>query len=85
MQWGLYWMERSPEEKREFIELFANHVKGTYMRRTGPRFGKEIISLNEEQSNDNYAIVQVGLIKRTRRKSISGFSFNQKKWRMADL
>ncbi len=84
---GMYWMECSPEEKREFIELFANHVKGAYMRRTGPRFGEKIISLNEEQSNDNYAIVQVGLIKRTEEKVSAEFRLIKKdvEWRICDV
>ena len=66
---GRYWRECSSEEKREFIELFAENIKGSYMRTHGPRFGeKEIISLDEEQNN-GYARVQVDLIKKTEKVS----------------
>ena len=83
---GKYWRERSPDEKREFIELFANNIKGSYMRRTGSRFGEKIISLNEEQNND-YARVQVDLIKRTEEKVSANFRLIRKngKWRICDV
>ena len=86
MAMGKYWRERSPDEKREFIELFANNIKGSFMRKTGPRFGKEIISLNEEQNND-YARVQIGLIKRTVEKVSAGFCLirTDEEWRIYDV
>ncbi len=86
MAMGKYWSERSSEEKREFIELFANNIKGSYMRKTGPRFGEEIISLNEEQNND-YARVQVSLIKRTEGEVSANFRLIRKneEWRICDV
>jgi len=56
--------ERSSEEKKEFIELFVNNVKGTCMRKTGPRFGEKIISLSEKQ-NSRYARVHIVLYRKT--------------------
>ena len=83
---GKYWRERSPDEKREFIEVFANNIKGAYMRRTGSRFGEKIISLNEEQNND-YARVQALLIKRTVGKVSADFRLirKDKEWRICDV
>jgi phospholipid transport system substrate-binding protein len=83
---GKYWRKRSSEERREFVELFANNIKGAYMRRIGPRFGEKIISLNEEQNND-YARVQVGLIKRTEGKVSADFRLIRKngEWRICDV
>jgi phospholipid transport system substrate-binding protein len=83
---GKYWRERSPDEKREFIELFANNIKGAYMRRTGSRFGEKIISLNEEQNND-YARVQALLIKRTVGEISADFRLirKDKEWRICDV
>jgi len=83
---GKYWRERSPQEKREFIELFANNIKGAYMRRTDSRFGEKIISLNEEQNND-YARVQALLIKRTVGKVSADFRLirKDKEWRICDV
>lgn len=84
---GKYWKERSPEEKREFIELFAKNIEGTYVRTNGPRFGeKKIISLVEEQYN-GFARVQVDLIKRTEEKVSVEFCLIRKdeEWRVYDV
>ncbi len=84
---GKYWRERSSEEKREFIELFAKNIKGSYMRTQGPRFGeKEIISLGEKQDN-GYARVQVDLVKRTEETVSANFCLVRKngEWRICDV
>jgi phospholipid transport system substrate-binding protein len=84
---GRYWGERSSEEKREFIELFAKNIQGSYMRTHGPRFGeKEIISLDEEQNN-GYARVQVDLVKRTEETVTAKFCLVRKngEWRICDV
>jgi phospholipid transport system substrate-binding protein len=81
-----YWRERSPQEKREFIDLFAKNIKGAYVRKTGPRFGEKIISLSEEQDN-GYARVRVDLIKRTVEKVSADFRLIRKdeEWRICDV
>ena len=83
---GQYWRERSSDEKKEFIELFANNIKGAYMRKTGSRFGEIIISLSEEQDN-GYARVHVVLIKRTVEKVSAGFRLIRKdeEWKIYDV
>ena len=83
---GKYWKDRSPEEKKEFIGLFVNNVKGACMRKTGPRFGEEIISLSEKQNN-RYAKVHIGLIKRTVEEVSADFRLIKKdgKWQIYDL
>ncbi len=83
---GKYWKERSPEEKKEFIELFINNVKGTCMRKTGPRFGEKIISLSEKQ-NSRYARVHIDLLKRQVEEVSADFRLIKKdgKWQIYDL
>lgn len=83
---GKYWRERSPNEKREFIKLFTKNIKNAYMRKTGPRFGEKIISLNEEQDN-GYVRVHVDLIKRTEEKVSVDFRLDRKdgEWRIFDV
>ena len=61
---GKYWKKRSPEEKREFVELFTKNLKKAYIRKTYSSFGKNIISLREERNN-KYAKVQTELITKT--------------------
>ncbi len=83
---GKHWKERSPEEKKEFIELYVSNVKGTLMRKTGPRFGEKIISLSEKQKNGR-AKVHIGLLKRTVEEVSADFRLIKKdgKWQIYDL
>ena len=83
---GKYWRERSHEEKREFVELFTNNIKSTYIRKTGPRFGEKIFSLSEVQDN-GYARVQVEFIKKTEDKKSADFFLLRKnlEWRIYDV
>ncbi len=83
---GKYWRERSYEEKNEFVKLFANNIKSTYIRKTGPRFGEKIFSLSEVQDN-GYARVQVDFIKRTEEKVSADFRLIRREveWRICDV
>jgi phospholipid transport system substrate-binding protein len=83
---GKYWKERSSEEKEEFVGLFVNNVKSACMRRTGPRFGEEIISLSEKQ-NKRYARVHIVLLKRTVEEVSADFRLIKEdgKWQIYDL
>lgn len=83
---GKYWKERSSEEKEEFVGLFVGNIKGACMRRTGPRFGEEIISLSEKQNN-RYARVHIDLIRRTVEEVSADFRLIKKdgKWLICDL
>ena len=83
---GKYWKERSHEEKREFIELFAKNIKDSYIRKTGPRFGEKIFSLSEVQDN-GYVRVHVDLIKRTEGKVSADFRLIRKEeeWQICNV
>lgn len=56
------------------------------LKKTGPRFGKKIISLREKQG-DKYAKVQVELIKRTEDEMSADFRLLRKngEWRIFDV
>ena len=83
---GKYWSERSHEEKREFVELFAKNIKNAYIRKTGPRFGEKILSMSEVQDN-GCARVRIELIKRTEEKVSAVFCLikNEVDWQICDV
>ncbi len=83
---GKYWRKRSPEEKREFVELFTKTLRGAYTRNTTSRFGDKIISLREKQFN-KYAKVQAELITKIGKEKTAVFSLLQKngKWKIYDV
>jgi len=83
---GNHWEKRSNEEKREFIEIFTNYLRGAYARKSSHRFGEKIISLKEKQGHER-ARVQVDLIKRTEGQVLADFFLNRKsgKWQIYDV
>lgn len=83
---GKYWKERSSEEREEFVGLFVENVKVACMRKTGPRFGEEIISVSEKQNN-RYARVHIGLLKRQVEEVSADFRLIKEdgKWQIYDL
>ncbi len=82
---GKYWRKCSPEEKREFVELFTKTLKGAYTRKTSSRFG-EIISLRKVQDN-KYAKVQAELVtKRGKgRSAVFHLLKENRKWKIYDV
>ncbi|MFQ5715150.1 MAG: ABC transporter substrate-binding protein [Candidatus Scalinduaceae bacterium] len=83
---GKYWRKRSPEEKREFVELFTNTLKGAYARNASSCFGDKIISLREKQFN-KYAKVQAELITKIGKEKTAIFRLLKKngKWKIYDI
>jgi phospholipid transport system substrate-binding protein len=81
-----HWEKRSPDEKKEFVELFTNNIKAAYIRKSGSRFGEKIISLMEKQG-DKFAKVQVELINKTEGKMSADFFLLRKnlEWRIYDV
>lgn len=81
-----HWKGRSPDEKKEFVELFTGNLKSAYIKKTGSRFGEEIISLRERQKN-KYAKVKVKLIKRTKGKMSADFLLIRRngEWKICDV
>jgi phospholipid transport system substrate-binding protein len=83
---GKYWKKLLHEEKSEFVELFTNYLKSSYIRRTNPLFGKEIISLRKKQFN-KYARVQAELLTKAEKEiSTDFYLLNENgEWKIYDL
>ncbi|MBI2471068.1 MAG: ABC transporter substrate-binding protein [Planctomycetes bacterium] len=58
---GQYWKSRTPEEKKEFVELFTIIMKDAYIGKTDTYSGEKIVCIGERQDK-NYATVQTKLI-----------------------
>lgn len=46
---GYHWRKRTPQEKEEFVEIFANHLKNTYLSKSDTYSGEKIEYLREDQ------------------------------------
>lgn len=58
---GQHWKSRTPEEKKEFVELFTNIMKDAYIGKTDTYSGEKVVIVSEKQDK-NYATVQTKII-----------------------
>ncbi len=58
---GQHWKGRTPEEKKEFVELFTTILKDAYIGKTDTYSGEKIVFISEKQDK-NYAIVRTKLV-----------------------
>jgi phospholipid transport system substrate-binding protein len=61
---GRYWKERTPEERKEYVELFTELIKNTYLKNTDTYSGEKVVLLKETQ-DEGYYKVQTTFITRT--------------------
>lgn len=56
------WKKRTPQEKTEFVELFTNILKDSYIGKTDTYTGEKIVLIREKQDEKDYASVQTKII-----------------------
>ena len=83
---GQHWKKRTSEEKKEFVELFTNILKDSYIGNTDTYSGEKIVLLGEKQE-DNYANVQTKLITNKGTEVLVDYRLlsNQGKWKIYDV
>ncbi|OHC04653.1 MAG: organic solvent tolerance ABC transporter substrate-binding protein [Planctomycetes bacterium RIFCSPHIGHO2_12_39_6] len=58
---GLHWKSRTPEGKKEFVELFTSIIKDAYIGKTDTYSGEKVVIISEKQDK-KYATVQTKII-----------------------
>jgi phospholipid transport system substrate-binding protein len=58
---GVYWRDRTPEQKREFTSLFTDLIESAYMAKIESYSGEEIRYLGDS-TEDGYGTVKVRII-----------------------
>ena len=83
---GEYWEKCRFEEKCEFVELFTDHLKHSYVNKANSLFGKKIISLKEKQFN-KFAKVQTILLTTSGKEVSTDFYLLREngEWKICDL
>ncbi len=83
---GKYWRKRSPEEKKEFVGIFTETLKDTYIGETDSYSGEKVIYLREKQDN-KYSKVQTKFITKTGKEASVVFRLlnNGGKWKIYDV
>jgi len=56
-----HWAQRTPEEKKEFIDLFGKLLERTYMERVGDYSGEKVLYAGE-RVEEEYAVVDVEIL-----------------------
>jgi|SRR3972149_6093332 len=83
---GQHWKKRSPEEKKEFVELFTNILKDAYIGKTDTYNGEKVVLLREKQDSD-YAVVQTKFITKNGTEIAVDYSMlnNSGEWKIYDV
>ncbi|GJQ22403.1 organic solvent tolerance ABC transporter substrate-binding protein [Candidatus Brocadia sapporoensis] len=84
---GQYWKKRSPEEKKEFVELFTIILKDAYIGKTDTYSGEKIVFVKEKQDEKDYASVQTKIITNTGSVVLVEYRMqsNSGKWKIYDV
>lgn len=84
---GQHWKKRTPEEKKEFVELFTNILKDAYIGKTDTYSGEKIVFLREKQDGGKYATVQTKIITNTGTEILVDYRMlnNDGKWTIYDV
>jgi phospholipid transport system substrate-binding protein len=83
---GRHWRKRSPEEKKEFVDLFSYILQDSYIGKVDAYSDEEIVFLGEKKDSD-YAIVQTKVITKTGTEIPVDYRLYNKqgKWRVYDV
>ena len=83
---GRHWRERSPEEKKEFVDLFSYILQDSYIGKIDAYTGEEVVYVGEKQDSP-YATVQTKIITKTGTEIIIDYRLldEQGKWRVYDV
>ncbi|MFN3531556.1 MAG: phospholipid-binding protein MlaC [Candidatus Brocadia sp.] len=84
---GQHWKKRTPQEKKEFVELFTNILKDAYIGKTDTYSGEKIVFLKEKQDDNKYATVQTKIITTTGTEVLVDYRMlnNDGKWTIYDV
>lgn len=83
---GQHWKKRSPEEKKEFVELFTVILKDSYIGKTDTYSGEKIVYITEKQAN-KYSTVQTKFVTKNNTEILIDYRLinNQGKWKIYDV
>ena len=84
---GLYWKERSPEEKREFTALLKDLLINTYLDKIIDNYSGESILYDKELIRGNRAFIELRIINKSEKSISLGIRMLKKgeRWLIYDL
>lgn len=84
---GIYWKERTPQERKEFVELFKDLLERSYADKIESYSDEEIIYTDELIDNGKYATVKTKIITKEKKEIPIDYRlhFNGKDWKVYDV
>lgn len=84
---GLYWKERSQDEKKEFTSLFTNLLEDTYTTKLVNNYSGERVLYDKEVIDGNRAFVGTRIINKAEKEISVGYRLMKKSdnWRVYDV
>lgn len=84
---GVYWKDRTPQEKKEFIELYKDLLERSYIDKIESYTDEEVIYTDEKVENSKYAEVKTKIITKDKKEIPIDYRlyFAGKEWKVYDI
>lgn len=84
---GVYWKERTSQEKKEFIELYKDLLERSYIEKIESYTDEEIVYADEKIENNRYAEVKTRIITKERKEIPIDYRlyFTGNEWKVYDV
>lgn len=84
---GVYWRERTPHERKEFVELFKDLLERSYSGKIESYTDEKVLYLDEKIDNNQYAEVRTRIITSDKKEIPIDYRlfFNGKEWKVYDV
>lgn len=84
---GVYWKERTPQERKEFVELYKDLLERSYSGKIESYTDEKILYLDEKIENGKYAEVKTKIITKDKKEIPIDYKlyFNGKEWKVYDV
>jgi phospholipid transport system substrate-binding protein len=84
---GIYWRERTPQEKKEFVELFKDLLERSYIEKIEAYTDEKIIYYDEKIEDNKYAEVKTKIVTTDKKEIPMDYKlyFNGKGWKVYDI
>lgn len=83
---GIYWKERTPQERKEFVELFKDLLERSYSGKIESYTDEEVL-YTDERIEDRYAEVRTKIITKEKKEIPIDYRlyFTGKEWKVYDI
>ncbi|GAB5046133.1 MlaC/ttg2D family ABC transporter substrate-binding protein [Thermodesulfovibrio sp. TK110] len=84
---GVYWKDRTPQEKKEFVELYKDLLERYYAGKIESYTDEQIVYTDERIENGKYAEVKTKIITKDKKEIPIDYKlyFNGKEWKVYDV